>query len=205
MTPGLGAPFLLASLLVVMAPGPDLALLTQLVVTTGRRRPALAAAVGMITAGGVQAAVGVLGVGLVLAASPQLFTAVRVAGAVVLVWWAVAAWRRAFSATTPVLETVAAGRAFRRGFTCTVTNPKVGLFLVGFLPQFVPPDTARPALALAVLAAVHLGLGLTWLTTWTVVAARLQPVLSAGRVRRVVDALVGAVLLLFAIRLAVVG
>lgn len=77
-----------------MTPGPDLVMITNLVLN-GSLRVATAAALGMITAGAVQAGLGAAGLAALLAASPGLFAAFRWAGAVVLLGWAVLALRRA--------------------------------------------------------------------------------------------------------------
>ncbi|MGW7332577.1 LysE family transporter, partial [Streptomyces sp. NPDC054840] len=77
-----------------MAPGPDLVLITHLVLN-GSLRVATAAALGMIAAGAVQAGLGAAGLAALLAPTPGLFAAFRWAGAVVLLGWAVLAVRRA--------------------------------------------------------------------------------------------------------------
>ncbi|MFD9368703.1 LysE family transporter, partial [Streptomyces sp. NPDC060020] len=83
----------MSSLIVIMMPGPDLVLITGLVLN-GSLRVATAAALGMITAGAVQAGLGAAGLAALLAASPELFAAFRWAGALVLLGWAVLALRR---------------------------------------------------------------------------------------------------------------
>ena len=93
-----------------------------------------------------------------------------------------------------------ADKAFLRGFISTGTNPKVGLFLVAFLPQFVPAGSAT-APALAVMAVVFLGIGLLWLVTWTNAVHRLSRFMLAPHVRRSADALVSVVFMAFAVRL----
>jgi threonine/homoserine/homoserine lactone efflux protein len=94
--------FFVSSLVVIMTPGPDLGLITRLVFAEGRLRPAVAAAVGMITAGAAQLVIGVLGVAALLAAEPTLFTGLRWAGAGVLVVVAVLALRSALRRPDPV-------------------------------------------------------------------------------------------------------
>lgn len=218
-----------------MTPGPDLVMITNLVLN-GSLRVATAAALGMITAGAVQAGLGAAGLAALLAASPGLFAAFRWAGAVVLLGWAVLAVRRATGragAEAPAPSPQAAvavpahatgeppagpapsGRAaghagpsvrqaFGQGLLCTGSNPKVGIFLMAFLPQFVPAGMA-PEAGVPLLAACYLALGLLWLLTWMRLVHRLAPHLRSPRVLRIADSLTAAVFGLFAVRLALGG
>ncbi|MFG2139890.1 LysE family translocator [Streptomyces sp. NPDC048650] len=211
--------FLGSALLVILTPGPDAALVTQLVLRTGRRAPALAAAAGMLTAGAAHATLAISGVSLVLAGRPELFTAVRWCGAAVMLLWGLRALRSALrrppAADRPGPDAdrpppPSLRRCWLQGLLCTGANPKVGLFLLAFLPQFVPPGEP-PARTMAVLAAVHLSLAALWLAVlsggvfllrrW---AAARRPDAGAGAAR-VVEALVGAVFIAFAVRLGVGG
>lgn len=85
--------FLVSSLVVIVTPGPDAALLSHLVLDAGRRRPGFAAAAGMITAGAAYATLAVAGVTQVLSHHPGYLTALRWIGAsVLLTWGAMMAW-----------------------------------------------------------------------------------------------------------------
>jgi threonine/homoserine/homoserine lactone efflux protein len=195
--------FIASSLVVIMTPGPDLAFVTQLLLRHRRREPAYAAAAGMITAGVVQASMGLAGVSLLLRTRPDLFTALRWTGSALLLWWGARALRAALSAQkdTHHPRPVQLKRAYVQGFACTATNPKVGLFLVAFLPQFVPRG-ADPGPALGLLATVYLAMGLTWLLVWITVASRLGGRGVGTRTTRIANLVTGAVLAGFAVRLA---
>ncbi|MFE3325116.1 LysE family translocator [Streptomyces sp. NPDC059176] len=199
--------FLTSSLVVIMAPGPDLALITRLVLT-GSPRTAAPAAFGMITAGAAQAALGALGLAALLAARPDLFTAFRWAGAAVLLVWACQAARTALRPTAPgpvaPAEATPHGRrrAFALGLLCTGSNPKVGIFLMAFLPQFVPPGVP-PVPGVAVLACCYLALGLAWLLVWMRLVHRLARHLRSVSTLRLSNGLTAAVFAVFAVRLAV--
>lgn len=199
--------FLAGSLVVIVTPGPDLALITRLVLTWRRSRPAVAAAAGMVAAGAAQVAVGALGLAALLAAEPALFAALRWAGALVLIGMAVLALRSAVRPPAPAgtpAGDAPAGRAFLQGLACTGTNPKVGVFLMAFLPQFVPPGV-EPVRGVALLAAVYLGLVLVWLLTWMTVVDRLARFVHTRAASRVTDGLTAAVFTFFAVRLALGG
>lgn len=210
--------FLGSSLLVIMTPGPDVALVTQLVLATGRRGPAVAAALGMLTAGALHATLAVTGVSLILLHDPRAFTAIRWCGAALMLLWGVRAVLTALrapaagAAADPSARPdrgTSAGRSYLRGLLCTGTNPKVGLFLLAFLPQFVPPGVA-PAPAIALLAGVHLTLAALWLAivanAMHLLARRVGRRPGAGpALTRAVQGVVGLVFVGFALRLGLQG
>ncbi|MEU0253538.1 LysE family translocator [Streptomyces sp. NPDC006184] len=206
--------FLTSSLVVIMAPGPDLALITRLVLA-GSPRTAAPAAFGMIAAGAAQAALGALGLAALLAARPDLFAAFRWAGAAVLLVWACRALRAALRPPGP--EEPGPGepaqpdgpprgrrRAFVLGLLCTGSNPKVGIFLMAFLPQFVPAGM-NPTAGVVVLAACYLALVLVWLLTWMRLVHRLARHLNSASAQRLTNGLTAAVFGVFAVRLALGG
>ncbi len=195
--------FLASSLLVIMTPGPDLVLVTRMVLTHRRLRPAAIAAAGMISAGAAQAALGAAGLAWLLSANPALFTAFRVTGAAVLFGWAMVVLRSALRPAAPDAsppEPPPARRAFLQGFFCTGANPKVGVFLMAFLPQFVPRG-ADPASGVAQLAAVYLAIGLCWLLAWITLVHRFGGFVRAPLATRAADGLIAAVFSFFAVRL----
>lgn len=197
--------FLLTSLVVIMTPGPDLALITHLVVKHGRRRPALAAAAGMVSAGAMQVVLGFAGLAVLLSTNPALFDWVRWAGAATLVTWGLLAARAGLRPPSQLpTDMPRVGRTYWLGFACTGTNPKVGVFLVAFLPQFAAPLVSDGP-PVAVLAVLYLGMGLCWLVIWTALVQRLSPLLLGPRVRRAASWVIGAVFVALGIRLALLG
>ncbi|WP_344904514.1 LysE family translocator [Actinomadura meridiana] len=193
--------FLTSSALVIMAPGPDLAFITRTVLRRGRR-PAMAAAAGMINAGALQAAIGFVGVAVLI--PPNLL---RLLGAATLTLFGAFFVRAAVRPTAAPDGDVQgapdrARRAYFQGLACTGLNPKVGVFLIAYLPQFVPPG-ARTGPSTAVLMAVYLGMGMAWLAIWIGVVHRLGKLFLAPRMVRASDLFVGLVLMTFGLRLAI--
>ncbi|MYU23118.1 LysE family transporter [Streptomyces sp. SID8352] len=180
-----GPVFLASCAAVVCGPGPDSMLVLRLVSRTRRRAPVLAAALGMLLAGTGYAALAVSGSMAVVALSPGLFLLWRAAGALVLAFTgARALWEALRPPSAPDgpadAGTERPGRLPRHlllGFLSTAGNPKVGLFLTVFLPQFVPAGRP-PAGTLPLLAAVYLLIGALWLLLLTEVGVRL---VTAGR------------------------
>jgi threonine/homoserine/homoserine lactone efflux protein len=207
--------FVASSLVVIMTPGPDLALITRLVLNRPTLAAPTAAAAGMIAAGAGQAALGAVGLAALLHTRTGLFTGFRWAGAAVLLGWAMLALRSAFhpgngEPAEEVTDTGPAGEprldrsALAQGMLCTGSNPKVGLFLMAFLPQFVPPGVS-PAAGVAVLAACYLAMGLAWLLTWMRLVRRLARHMRSARVARVTHGLTAVIFSSFALRLLLGG
>jgi threonine/homoserine/homoserine lactone efflux protein len=204
--------FLLASLVVIITPGPDLAFLTSVLMRSRTRRPALLAASGMLLAGGCHALLGIGGITLLLSDHPGIFRTLRAIGAAILAAYGLLTLRAVLIARSGTPRTGTPSGApdpprgplrhpFLSGFGCTAANPKVGIFLLAFLPQFAP-QAAATGVVLLPLAAVYLGMVAGWLVLWIQLFSRLQASLRLDRVRPGIEIVMGTVLLLFAAKLA---
>ena len=136
--------FLAAALLVAATPGPGLFYVAARALAGGRRA-GLASSIGLALGGLVHVAAGAIGVSALVMASAQAFTALKVVGAVYLVWLGVKAWREARVLGTIELSTTHRHRALRDGIIVEALNPKTAAFFLAFIPQFVDP--ARPVAA----------------------------------------------------------
>jgi len=156
--------FLGAVALICLAPGPDMAYLVGTGLAGGR--PAAARAAFGITLGvSVYVAVTAAGLGLVVAAHPRVLTGLQVFGAGYLGWLAWTTWResRTYGSDRAVVPAGAVGhsgqRWFRRGFIVNLTNPKIMLFFVAFLPQFLG-NASSPTVQLLMLGLLLQSVGL---------------------------------------------
>jgi RhtB (resistance to homoserine/threonine) family protein len=186
---------------IVVAPGPDMALVLQNGLARGRRA-AVETALGINAGLLVWAVAAALGIAGLLHASAPAFTALKLAGAAYLVWLGLralaAAWR---GAPETAVEGRRRGSPFRQGLLSNLLNPKIALVFTTLIPQFVDP--ARPgAPQTLLLAAIFLALGLVWLTSYALLVARVSEVLRRSAVRRVLNALTGTVLTALGVRLA---
>lgn len=149
------ASFLVAALLIALAPGPDNLLVLSLGMSRGPRAGVafgLGCALGCLN----HTLLAALGVSALIAASPLAFTALRIAGGVYLVWLGVQAIRHARALDAPPAKTggEGAGRLFVKGLVANAVNPKVILFFLAFLPQFVETARGRVAWQIAALGAL---------------------------------------------------
>jgi threonine/homoserine/homoserine lactone efflux protein len=143
--------FVAVILLVLIPPGPDMAYMLA-VGLEGGRRSALSAILGIGTGMSVYAAAVVVGLGRVAQAYPLLLDAVKVLGAVYLLWLAYVTIRNARRAAQRPAD-VATGRPYVRGVLVSLSNPKVILFFLAVLPQFVG-DAQNVDYQLAILGTV---------------------------------------------------
>lgn len=164
---------LAASIVLLAIPGPVVMLLFGY--TMGYGRSVAAAAIpGVVLGDFVAMTVSLLGAGAVLQASANLFLALKLAGAVYLIWLGVQIWR---SDTKPlVISREQSGKhklaAFRDAFLVTALNPKDIVFFVAFLPQFI--TTTRPVLPQIILIEItFLGLVFVSTTIWILLSETL--------------------------------
>ncbi len=145
-------PFLAASALITIAPGPDNLMVLSVGISRGQRAGmgfGLGCALGCF----LHTLWAALGIGAVVMASEETFSVLKMAGAAYLVYVGAMSWRFAGKASLVSLEQGAVepiSAHLRRGFIANVINPKVALFFIAFLPQFADP--ARGALWLQMVA-----------------------------------------------------
>lgn len=200
--PALFAAFLLAATILTLTPGVDTAMVLRAATIEGRR-PAILAALGIGVGCLVWGAAVALGLGALLRASELAYGAVKLAGAAYLVWLGAGLLLRPRNALSEDSPAGASGRrdAFWRGLLTNLLNPKVGVFYVTFLPQFVPRG-APVALTTFLLVCVHVVLGLAWFAALIAATRPLGQFLRRPRAVRVLDRLTGAIFVGFGIRLA---
>lgn len=143
--------FVVASLVLIVTPGQDMMLVMSRSITQG-------ASAGIATAAGVSVGLvghtllATLGLGAVLRTSEWLFLALKLVGAVYLVYLGVGLLRtRGAALVVPESSRRSLGRLFMDGALSNLSNPKIAVFYFAFLPQFVLPGATHPTLAVFVL------------------------------------------------------
>lgn len=150
------ATFFVASVLLGLAPGPDnLFVLTQSALQG--RGAGLIVTMGLCTGLLAHTTAVAVGVAAVFQASATAFNALKLAGAAYLLYLAWLAMRASHrNARTRGGEKIDAPALYRRGIIMNVTNPKVSIFFLAFLPQFTDPELGRPGLQVFELGAVFI-------------------------------------------------
>jgi len=187
-------------------PGVDF-LLTVSRTLQGGARAGVAAACGIAAGCVVHALAAAFGLAALLALHPQAFRLIQWAGAAYLVWLGLGmlrqAWRPAGAdgATAGTTGVRSWWADFRGGLLTNVLNPKVALFFLAFLPQFVPAGAWSPTASFLLLGAWFVAQGLVLLLLLVAIAARLQRLQARPAVGRVLNALGGLLFVALALRL----
>ena len=144
-----------------------------------------------------------LGLGALLAASELAYRVLKWAGAAYLLWLGLQLIlsKRTGLASADALPAGGVTTWLRRGLLTNLLNPKVGVFYVSFLPQFIPAGSSVPAMTV-LLAAIHVALGLIWFAALILATAPLGQALKRPKVIRALDRVTGGVFILFAGKLA---
>lgn len=188
---------------VAVIPGPDMALVARNVVRHGRSA-GFATSFGICTGILGWAVAAGLGVATLLATSTIAFTALKLAGAAYLVYLGITALRAHDGSTAAGVSGgsgLAWHRAWLQGLASALLNPKLGVFFLTLLPQFVAPGDppAVRALQLAVLFDV---IGLSWLLTYSAMLGAVGAALDRPGPRRLMRWLTGTVLVGLGARVA---
>ena len=197
--------FLGLSVLLILTPGPNQALLTSRVLAGGRAS-GFAVVRGLACGMAVHIVAAIIGLSALLASSAELFGVVKLLGGAYLVWLGVAAiaragWRapRGVAAQPPAAP--ARGSAFRDGLLSMTLNPKAGVFFVAVVPQFVAPGPGAAG-RVALLLLVYGALCLVFWTGFVVLVHRARELVARPRVRAWMERLTGGALVGLGARLA---
>lgn len=201
--------FLGIAAILTITPGADTALVTKNVLSRGRIGAfytTLGICLGCLT----HATLSALGLSAILKSSETLFNMVKFAGAIYLIYiggvnlWG--AWKgekplpdgRGAAGSNPA----GSNRSFFEGYITNLLNPKVSIFYLTFLPQFILPG--QPVFRTSMLlAGIHVAMGLIWLTLYSALLDRMSAVLLRSSVRRKLEAVTGGLLIAFGVRLAI--
>lgn len=193
--------FTFAATLLALTPGLDTALVLRTAAVEGKRE-GLRAALGINAGCLLWGAAVAFGLGALIAVSELAFNALKYCGAAYLAWLGLNLLLRPRHSLAPV-ETQ--GRAetnwFLKGMLGNLLNPKVGVFYVSFLPQFIPQGQPLVAWTFG-LVGIHVAIGLLWSLALIGATRPLAGVLRREKVIKWMDRTTGTVFLLFAARLA---
>lgn len=199
-------PYALISLLGAMSPGADFALITRIATLSGRRS-GISAAVGVASGMAVNTTASILGLGAVLITSRWLYAALTILGGCYLAYLGVRAlWSMRSPGPTESTEQTSPSRrslwaSYRRGLIVNILNPKVIVFLVALMPQFLPRHpTVADQLA---VGSVTVLAPLVWFTMVAFTFGLLKQVFERPAVRRTFNTFTGVVLITLGLRIAI--
>ncbi|MDO5696909.1 MAG: LysE family translocator [Dermatophilus congolensis] len=197
--------FALVAGLITLTPGLDTALVLRTAARRGRRAGA-AASLGIVTGLLVWGVTAAVGVSALLTASETAYTVVRYLGVAYMLWLGLGMLRSALrggglAPQTAAVETRGTWTYYRQGLFVNLMNPKVGVFYIALLPQFMSAEVP-PALMGVLLALVHVTEGLIWFALLIVAIERMRGLLQRPTAQRAIDGVAGLAVTGFGIRLA---
>ncbi len=197
--------FVLAGLLLNITPGPDMAYIIGRSVQLGFRAGAVAA-LGISAGCSVHIAAGAFGLSAILATSAQAFFILKLVGAAYLVWVGLSLLRHAGAASKSAdidAPATSLRGVFLQGFLTNALNPKVALFFLAFLPQFISTEAPSKPLAFLFLGVVFCAVGTVVCLMIAWATARASVAIGAGSTVRIwIERALGGLFVLLGIRLA---
>jgi RhtB (resistance to homoserine/threonine) family protein len=197
--------FFSAALALNLSPGPDLVYILGRTVAQGRRI-GLASSAGVCTGAFVHVVAAALGLSALLATSALAFNVVKYLGAAYLIYLGIKAFRSAgttFEANDVAKPAVSAWSAFRQGVLVDVLNPKVAVFFMAFLPQFVRPESGNITMQLLLLGTLIIAVAIVVESVFVLAAARTTGFFRTHpRASVWLDRMLGSVLIGLGVRLA---
>jgi len=189
--------FVLAASILTITPGLDTALILRASLAP-RVSVAILTLLGIVAGCLVWGLLVSVGLGVVILASDQLYYFIKLGGAIYLLWLGgnfllrprKDIFKQNLSAKRMLRD------AFWQGMMTNLLNPKVGVFYLSFIPQFIPKGADVPLYSFG-LAAVHAGLTWLWLFVLIIAASTMKPWLSRGKTISMLDRLTGGVLIAF--------
>ena len=167
--------FVASGILLNLAPGQDTLYILGSSIAQGRRI-GMASALGISAGCVVHTLAAALGLSAILATSATAFTVVKLAGAAYLIYLGIRALITPVQALGPLRHeaSTSAMLAFRRGVVTNVLNPKVALFFLALLPQFIDPDSPAKVAAFVALGLTFVATGTAWCLVLAIAAARVR-------------------------------
>ncbi|MGR6467221.1 LysE family translocator [Rhizobium sp. PAMB 3182] len=209
LDPGLTAAYIVLAAALAFSPGPDV----MFVVANGMRhkaKGAIASALGIGAGSLFHAILAAIGVSAVIAASPVAFQVMKIAGALYLAWLGIQALKSFMKNSGAVkmdqkVQEVSAWKVFLRGLMTNILNPKVIVFYLALLPQFVSVELGHVGLQVFLLGCIHNVIGLSFLIVVGLAAGKASGWIARTSVGRWLDGIAGLFFLGLATRLALTG
>lgn len=196
--------FIISGLLLNMAPGPDSLLIVSRSAAQGWRSGS-AAALGIGSGTLVHVFAAALGLSAILATSVMAFTIVKYIGAAYLLYMGC---KLLFSKASPPtlshsMQALTYRKVFLQGFFSNLLNPKIAIFFLAFVPQFISNDSSSKALAFILLGCIFNANGMLWCHFLAISSAKISQRIRISSVFSCwIDRIIGAIFISFGIKLA---
>ncbi|MBO1511072.1 LysE family translocator [Metabacillus bambusae] len=196
--------FLVLSLFIVISPGIDTALITKRTISDGRK-DGYKMALGLSTGSLVHTFAAAFGISAILMQSAVAFEIVKYVGAIYLIYLGLSSFitrsKKEFTNFENLNNSVMKKSAFKQGLFSNVLNPKVAMFFLTFLPQFVKTGE-NATQQLIMMGVIYTVLSIAWFFVYVLLINYLRVWLMSPKVQRIMDKATGLVLIGFGLKLA---
>ncbi len=196
--------FLVAITLLTISPGVD-TLLVLRNTSRGGWKDGVVSSLGICSGLFVHAAISAVGISMILLQSAWAFSALKMLGALYLIWLGVQSLRSIRRLPVEAVQVKAKQfeiwRSIREGLLSNVLNPKAVIFYMAFLPQFIDPTQSALFQSMA-LAGIHFTIGMIWLCLLTFILCKLKGVGVGGKIEQVIQGVTGGVMVALGLKLA---
>jgi len=201
--------FLVMCILLIILPGPDTAIATKNTLTVSRKG-GLQTIIGSCCGLLIHTCAAVIGLSAIIVKSAYIFAVLKYVGAVYLCYLGIKTlWTlRTIRTQSPVVDDVGSiehkyshQSCFKQGFLTNVTNPKVAVFFLTFLPQFVDVNSGT-FFPFLIMGLIYTALTMLWFIFYVYLLDRISAFMKKPSTKAVIEGLTGAILIAFGIKLA---
>lgn len=195
--------FIFMCIMLIILPGPDTAIVTKNTLTISKQA-GLKTMMGTLCALMIHTSAAVFGLSAVIVKSALLFTIIKYIGAVYLVYLGVKtliALKKRKAPTVDVIPDEKTSSSFMQGFFTNLLNPKVAVFFLTFLPQFVQ-TTKSPLIPFFILGVTYTVLTLMWFVVYILLLNQVRQFMNRPQTQKWMEGLTGSVLIGFGVKLA---
>ncbi|MCR8866996.1 LysE family translocator [Priestia megaterium] len=198
--------FVITCVFLVILPGPDTAIMTKNTLTVGKQG-GFKTMLGICCALSIHTLTAIVGLSAIIAKSALLFSIFKYVGAVYLIYLGVKSlWTLRNKEKAEITETVAKNKhknksSFKQGFLTNLLNPKIAVFFLTFLPQFVNPGS-RTFMSFLILGITYIVLTVVWYLFYIYLLNQISAFMKNPKTQKVIEGITGTILIGFGIKLA---
>ncbi|SFH41150.1 resistance to homoserine/threonine (RhtB) family protein [Priestia megaterium] len=198
--------FVITCIFLIILPGPDTAIMTKNTLTVGKQG-GFKTMLGICCALSIHTLTAIVGLSAIIAKSALLFSIFKYIGAVYLIYLGIKSlWTWRNKNTTETIEPIAKSKyknesSFKQGFLTNLLNPKIAVFFLTFLPQFVNPES-HTFMPFLILGIIYIVLTIVWYLFYIYLLNQISSFMKKPKTQKVIEGITGTILIGFGIKLA---
>lgn len=195
--------FVITCIFLIILPGPDTAIMTKNTLTVGKQG-GFKTMIGICCALSIHTLTAIVGLSAIIAKSALLFSIFKYIGAVYLIYLGIKSLltlRNQETAKTVVESKYKNRSSFKQGFLTNLLNPKIAVFFLTFLPQFVDPGS-HTFMPFLILGITYILLTVVWYLFYIYLLNQISAFMKKPRTQKVIEGITGTILIGFGIKLA---